>query len=114
MLFSSLPFFAFFAIYFLLHLFVPKAYRILLIIIGSTVFYAWWKFEYVWLPYLLTMTAYLAVLWIEGTKDAARRRFRLLVSLFALFIPLFFFKYTDFIYRDVLGPIFDAREKVVD
>jgi alginate O-acetyltransferase complex protein AlgI len=114
MLFSSPSFFAFFAVYFLFHLSVPKAYRIFLIIIGSTVFYGWWKLEYVWLPYLLTMTAYLAVLWIESTDDALRCKRRLIASVAILFMPLIFFKYTDFIYRDVFGPVFGLRDKVVD
>jgi alginate O-acetyltransferase complex protein AlgI len=114
MLFSSPSFLAFFAIYFLFHLLVPKAYRIFLIIVGSTIFYGWWKLEYIWLPYFLSMTAYLAVLWIEGVDDLPSRRRRLLAGLVVLFIPLIFFKYTDFICRDVLGPIFGLRDKVVD
>ena len=66
MLFSSPTFFAFFAIYFFLHLITPRVARIVLIIVGSTVFYAWWKVSYVWLPYLLMAIAYLGVLWIEA------------------------------------------------
>ena len=58
MLFSSPTFFAFFLGYFLLHLAVPARYRIDLIICGSTVFYAWWKLEYAWLPNVLMLIAY--------------------------------------------------------
>jgi alginate O-acetyltransferase complex protein AlgI len=103
MLFSSPVFFAFFAIYFVFHLATPRRARILLIIVGSTVFYAWWKVSYVWLPYLLMAIAYVGVLWIEAAVDAAGRKRRLLLTIFVLFLPLAIFKYTDFIYRDVIG-----------
>ena len=114
MLFSSPIFFAFFAVYFLLHLITPRPARILLIIIGSTVFYAWWKISYVWLPYLLMAIAYLGVVWIEAAVDAAQRKRRLLLTIVALFVPLAFFKYTDFIYRDVLGPVFGWHDSVLN
>ena len=58
MLFSSASFFAFFIVYFLFHTIIPRQYRVYLIICGSTIFYAWWKVEYVWLPYLLMGIAY--------------------------------------------------------
>ena len=83
----------------------PRRARILLIIVGSTVFYAWWKVSYVWLPYLLMAIAYVGVLWIEAAVDAAGRKRRLLLTIFVLFLPLAIFKYTDFIYRDVIGPL---------
>jgi alginate O-acetyltransferase complex protein AlgI len=114
MLFSSPVFFAFFAIYFVLHLATPRRARILLIIVGSTVFYAWWKVSYVWLPYLLMAIAYVGVLWIEAAVDAAGRKRRLLLTIFVLFLPLAIFKYTDFIYRDVIGPIFGVQGKILD
>jgi hypothetical protein len=47
MLFSSPAFFVFFVCYFALHVVVPRSYRNYLIIAASTVFYAWWKVEYV-------------------------------------------------------------------
>jgi alginate O-acetyltransferase complex protein AlgI len=114
MLFSSPVFFAFFAVYFFLHVITPPRARIVLVIVGSTIFYAWWKISYVWLPYLLMAIAYVGVLWIEAAVDAARRKRRLLITIVALFLPLAFFKYTDFIYRDVVGSIFGIQRKIVD
>jgi alginate O-acetyltransferase complex protein AlgI len=114
MLFSSPTFFAFFAGYFALHLVAPPRFRIFLIIVGSTVFYAWWKLEYIWLPYLLTAIAYGGVLWIEHEKEPALRKRRLIFTIVALFAPLAFFKYTDFVYGDVLGPVFGFSGKLLD
>jgi len=78
MLFSSPAFFVFFVCYFALHVVVPRSYRNYLIIAGSTVFYAWLKVEYVWLPYLLMAIAYLGVQWIARAKEelAPKRRTR--------------------------------------
>ncbi len=113
MLFSSPIFFAFFAAYFLLHLITPRPARILLIIAGSTIFYGWWKASYVWLPYLLMAIAYFGVLWIEGAVDQQQRKKRLLLTVAGLFFPLVFFKYTNFLYRDVLGAPFDIQGELL-
>ena len=58
MIFSSSPFFFFFAIYLLVHLAIPTRYRLTLIIAGSTFFYSYWNPWYVWLPYLLLLIAF--------------------------------------------------------
>jgi alginate O-acetyltransferase complex protein AlgI len=105
-LFSSPAFFVFFLVYLCLHLIVPARYRVWLIIVGSTVFYAWWRVAYTWLPYALMATAYIGALWMERAPDGASRRQRATVAIVILFLPLLVFKYTDFVYRDVLGPLF--------
>jgi hypothetical protein len=64
------------------------------------------RVKYVWLPYLLMAIAYLGVLWIEAATDARALKRRLFITIVTLFVPLAFFKYTDFIYRDVVGPLF--------
>ena len=104
MLFSSPIFFLFFAAYFLVHFAVPKRFRIYLIIAGSTVFYAWWKPEYVWLPYLVMSIAYGGTLLMDAARDSKIRKRRVICTIVILFLPLLFFKYTNFIYRDVIGP----------
>jgi alginate O-acetyltransferase complex protein AlgI len=114
MLFSSSTFFAFFAVYFAFHLITPRRARILLIIVGSTIFYAWWKVSYVWLPYLLMAIAYLGVMWIEAAAEERVRKRRLFATIVLLFLPLVFFKYTDFLYVDVIGPLFGIHSKIVD
>jgi D-alanyl-lipoteichoic acid acyltransferase DltB (MBOAT superfamily) len=98
MLFSSPVFFLFFAIYFGLHLVVPVRHRVFLIIAGSAIFYAWWKVEYAWLPFLLAAIAYYGVAWMERAPEQARRKRRAAIAISVLFIPLVAFKYTNFLY----------------
>ena len=96
MLFSEPVFFAFFAVYFALHLIVPARNRIFLVIVGSTFFYAWWRIEYVWLPYALTLFAWVGLRWTCDAADPVVRRRRLILSLLVLFTPLVVVKYTYF------------------
>ncbi len=104
MLFSSPAFFVFFLVYFCVHATVPARVRIYAIIGGSTVFYAWWRVEYTWLPYALMTIAYGGVRWMERAADQPTRRRRAATSVAVLFMPLLFFKYTNFLYREVVGP----------
>lgn len=111
MLFSSPVFFLFFAVYFLVHVCTPLRWRNFLIIAGSTVFYAWWKLDYIWLPYLLMTIAFVGARWSDNAATQPSRKRRLIISIIVLFLPLLLFKYTDFIARDVLGI---AEHKLVD
>jgi alginate O-acetyltransferase complex protein AlgI len=114
MLFSSPVFFVFFLVYFCFHLIIPPRYRIYLIICGSTIFYAWWKVEYVWLPYLLMLIAYGGSVLAERASSVAARKYLVIATVVVLFLPLATFKYTNFIYQDVLGAIFGWQGKVLD
>lgn len=105
MLFSEPAFLLFFAGYCICHLLVPPRLRIYLIIAGSTIFYAWWRIEYVWLPYLLTGIAWLGVATFERATDPAQRRRRLVAALVALFLPLVGVKYGYFLAHDIVGAI---------
>src|SRR5580704_6493034 len=114
MLFTSPVFFVFFFIYFCFHLVVPPRFRIYLIICGSTIFYAWWKVEYIWLPYLLTAIAFGGVVWMDRAASEIARRRRTAVTIVALFLPLAFFKYVNFFYSGVFGPIFGWSGRLID
>jgi alginate O-acetyltransferase complex protein AlgI len=105
MLFSSPVFFIFFAAYFIVHLLLPRPWRLYLIIAGSTIFYAWWKVEYVWVPYLLMAIAYFGTIWMMRAKEEAARKRRAALAITLLFAPLVVFKYTNFVFNDVLGPL---------
>ena len=111
---ATLHFFVFFIAYFLLHVVVPPAHRIILIIVGSTIFYAWWRVDYVWLPYLLMFIAYAGVWWCERAPDEDARRRRLIVGLILLFMPLAIFKYAYFFAHDVLGLLFPVSQISAD
>lgn len=105
MLFSSPVFFVFFAVYFTIHLLIPARWRLFLIIGGSAIFYAWWKPEYVWLPFLLMAIAYFGALWMTRAKEPSSRKRRAAAAIALLFVPLAVFKYTNFFYDDVLGAL---------
>jgi alginate O-acetyltransferase complex protein AlgI len=113
-LFSSPVFFLFFAIYFVAHLLVPARFRTYLIIAGGTIFYAWWRVEYAWLPFFLTAVAYGGVMWMERAPGEPGRRRRAAAAIVVLFLPLLVYKYTDFVYRDVLGPVFGWHGTLLD
>ena len=103
MLFSEPPFFVFFVGYFALQLIVPPRYRIWLIIVGSTVFYSWWRLDYVWLPFALTTIAWTGVWSMTRASDPRQRKLRLIATICVLFAPLAIVKYAYFLTHDVLG-----------
>src|SRR5438132_12550507 len=108
MIFSSPTFFLFFLIYFCLHLIVPARFRVFLISCGGTIFYAWWRIEYAWVPYLLMGIAYGGLVLVERAESLSGRKALAVATIVVLFLPLVIFKYTDFLYRDVLGLLFDG------
>lgn len=114
MIFSTPVFFLFFAIYFALHFVVPRQHRLGLIIAGSTVFYAWWKLEYLWIPFVLMAIAYLGGRWIDSATDATVRWRHAILAIVVLLLPLAIFKYTDFVYRDVFGPFFGIHDGLLN
>lgn len=114
MLFSDKTFFAFFAVYLILHFIVPPRARIYLIIAGSTVFYGWWRVEYIWLPYALTLIAWAGTLWIENVKGPVWRKRRLIVTIVVLFTPLVVVKYAYFLVNDALKPILGEPHALSD
>jgi alginate O-acetyltransferase complex protein AlgI len=114
MIFSTPAFFLFFVIYFGLHFLVPRQYRLGLIIAGSTFFYAWWKVEYLWIPFVLMAIAYLGGRWIDGAEDDTARWRHTAIAIAVLLLPLAIFKYTDFVYRDVFGPFLGIRDGLLN
>jgi alginate O-acetyltransferase complex protein AlgI len=101
-LFSEPVFLVFFAGYFLCHCIVSPRHRIYLIIIGSTIFYAWWRVEYVFLPYLLALIAWTGVRFMEAAPTGEGRSLRLKLTIISLFTPLVLCKYGYFVANDWL------------
>jgi alginate O-acetyltransferase complex protein AlgI len=96
--------------YFALHLAIPAKFRLSLIIVGSTLFYAYWNPLYVWVPYLLTFLSYVGALWIDITNKRTKQ-LRMLVVVSVLLLPLLLVKYSHFLYNDFLSPLFGLNEK---
>jgi alginate O-acetyltransferase complex protein AlgI len=113
-LFSTPTFFVFFLVYLCCHFLTQPRYRIYLIICGSTIFYAWWRLEYVWLPYALMAIAYGGVHWMERASEPRARARRAGIAIAILFLPLLIFKYTNFLARDVVGPLVGRRGNLID
>jgi alginate O-acetyltransferase complex protein AlgI len=107
MLFTEVRFFLFFAAYLLLHFLIPKAYRIWLIIVGSLVFYAWWRPDYLWVPLVLALIAFYGTRWFVSATDEGTRRRRLIITLLVLFLPLAIVKYTYFLLTQVVGLVIE-------
>jgi alginate O-acetyltransferase complex protein AlgI len=104
-LFSSPPFFIFFAAYLLLHLFVPLRWRLSLVIAGSAFFYAYWNPYYAWIPFAYIAIAYFGAIWMMAGAEGRSRGMRLALVIVLLLLPLAIVKYAGFIYNDVLSPI---------
>jgi alginate O-acetyltransferase complex protein AlgI len=107
MLFTEKYFAVFFAAYLIAHFIVPVRYRIWLIILGGLTFYAWWRWDYLWVPLLLTLVAYGGARWLDQSTDDATRRKRLWLSVLALFLPLVIVKYSYFALTQVFGLVAD-------
>lgn len=101
MLFSTPSFFIFFGFYLFFQVLIPDRYRLLLIIVGSSIFYAYWNPYYIWLPYVSIFLAFRGALWMIDVDDIDKRKTRLKVVIGLLLIPLLLIKYTNFIYREL-------------
>jgi len=107
-LFNSPVFAAFFAGYLIIHCLTPGRFRLWTMIAGSAVFYGYWNWAFAWLPFLLVVLAFLTTSWTMSAAPA-HRRLRLAIGVAVLLAPLLFFKYTNFIWKDVIGAFVDVE-----
>jgi alginate O-acetyltransferase complex protein AlgI len=115
MLFSEPQFFLFFAAYLPLHFLVPPQYRSYLVIAGGTVFYSWWRIDYVWLPFALTGMAFAGTAWIESAAAQQDRSRRTAIVVALLLAPLITIKYTYFLANGLLPAVgIELREEVTE
>jgi len=110
MLFHTPSFLVFFVAYFALQIAVPLRHRLWLILIGGSAFYAYWNPWLLWLPHLLALIGWAGALWVAAAAGAGARRRRLAVSAALLLFPLLFFKYTTFVYQQILRPVLDTPD----
>ena len=105
MLFSSIVFlFAFLPIVLILYYIVPKAFKNVVMLLGSLVFYAWGEPVYIFLMLLSILFNYVCGLdisryQVKGKKAKRRLVFNIIVNLFILG----FFKYSGFVINTVNG-----------
>ena len=112
MLFNSPVFFIFFFIYFLFHASLKSQHQLLLIIIGSTIFYTYWYPFYIWVPFILILMAFFGGIWIHTEEKKRIRKYKLIIVLMFLVSPLLFYKYANFFYKDVFGLFFDFNSSL--
>ena len=108
MLFNSFEFIVFFIIYFFLNLFIPSDKKNYLIILGSSIFYLWWKPSNLWIPYFLIFVSFLGYKIIEK-NSGKKRKIALISVLLILYLPLIIFKYLGFFYNELISPIFNLN-----
>jgi len=105
MLFSSVEFLLFFLCYFLLRKWLGQRLQLPLLIIGSTVFYAFWNPLLAWVPAILILSTYGCSLLIQSDCSSPSRLARLWMSIAALLIPLIYFKYWPFFVQSIYVPL---------
>ncbi len=104
MLFNTPLFFLFFSCFFLLYSFVfLKRYpRLLLILVGSLIFYAGWNFRFIPLLVFSGIVDYFVAIGIQNSDEAKRRKLLLTISIATNLGILAIFKYTDFAMQSVV------------
>lgn len=98
MLFNTPIFMLFFSVFFILYSFVflRRTPRILLIIVGSLIFYAGWNFRFIPLLIFSAVVDYFLAIAISNCHDKARKRWLLSISIATNLGILATFKYADF------------------
>ena len=89
-LFLFLPLFL--AAYYL----TPQRWRSATILLGSSVFYAWWRADFLILLYAIIFWNWLVALWIEKWRDTPRALWILRLGIAADLLTLGYFKYWNF------------------
>lgn len=98
MLFNTPIFFVFFVVFFLLYSFVfLKRYpRLLLIVVGSFIFYAGWNYRFIPLLVFSAVVDYFLAIAIHNANDKRHRQWLLGISIATNLGVLATFKYADF------------------
>lgn len=100
MVFSSFEFLLFFPIVTLLYFAIPHKIRWVLLLVSSCIFYAFFKWEYIFILWFTIVIDYFAGIWIDRS-EGTKRKIALGVSLVANIGVLALFKYYYFIIDNV-------------
>ncbi|RMG85494.1 MAG: MBOAT family protein [Bacteroidetes bacterium] len=96
MIFNSLPFLAFAALFFPIYFALKGRARLWFCLLGSYFFYGWWDWRFLSLIITSTFVDYYIGLRLENTEDPARRKGLLRWSILVNLGFLGFFKYFNF------------------
>lgn len=98
MVFSSTIFlFAFLPLFLGAYYLAPKAWRSLLILVASYVFYGWWKVEYLLVVVGISMISYIAANFAIAATTDARRKWAVRIDVSLDLAVLGYFKYSYFL-----------------
>src|SRR3990167_5688429 len=97
MLFNSLTYCVFLTITLMLFWSLPKSPRLWLILLSSSLFYAFWRPEFLLVMLFSAATDYVSALRIEATNSALKRKLWLALSLTVNLGLLCYFKYLFFL-----------------
>jgi alginate O-acetyltransferase complex protein AlgI len=106
-LFNSLDFVIFFAVFFPLYLALPLRGQNILLLVASYFFYGFWDWRFLSLLLLSTVTDYAMALLIDASDTPRRRKLYVIISMCISLGMLGFFKYFNF-FADSLERLFNA------
>ncbi len=102
MIFTSLNFLIFFPIVLILYFLLPQKFRWTFLLIASYYFYLNTKPVYALLLAGVTLTTYFFALLIDKTKSERKKKQLLVADIFITLLPLFFYKYFNFVNEGIL------------
>ncbi|MEM7695526.1 MAG: MBOAT family O-acyltransferase [Pseudomonadota bacterium] len=96
MLFNTIPFFVFAAIFFPVYFATRGSARITVLLISSYIFYGWWDWRFCFLLIWSTLLDFVVGRAMAASDDPVRRKILLILSLISNLGTLAVFKYFDF------------------
>lgn len=97
MVFTSFNFLLFFPTVILIYYLLPPKFRSAFLLTASYFFYLNLKPIYALLLAGISLTTYFFTIWIEKSDSEKQKKFLLRIGLFLIILPLFFFKYFNFV-----------------
>lgn len=97
MVFASPVFlFLFLPLFLLVYYLTPLKWRSAVILAGSSIFYAWWRVDFLLLLYAIILWSWLIGLGIDKWRDTPRAKWLLRIGVVANLLTLGYFKYWNF------------------
>lgn len=103
MLFNSVPFIGFMTIVFIVYWILPHKYRWFMLLLSNYIFYICWDVRGIWIIGFLTITSYATAVMIEKSGNRFWRKVFLVSTVVVDVGILFFFKYFNFLYNNILS-----------